>query len=414
MADDIDPTPTPAPTSGGRSRLFITLVASVGIVVGAALLVGLIWATEPEAQREGAVKRSAMLVELTSPEAGTFRPELIAMGTVRAVQDVVLQPRVSGQIRAVSPDFVPGRVVPAGHALVTIDPSDLKNQLAQERSALQQAQAELAMERGRQAVAQTERAQIEGEVTPEQEALITRQPQLQAAEAAVEAAQARVRQAELDVARTQVAPAFDALVLERAVSEGSQVTTNDVLGRVVGVETYWVELTLPTRRLRHLADIDGASTVLLRDRAAWPEGVYRAGRVESVVQQVDAQTRLARVLVAIDDPLALDPATEGPALTAGAWVEARLQAAPLADVVRLDRALLRKGDTVWEMDDQDQLRIHPVEVLLEDDRYVYLGAGLSPDARVVATDLSTVTEGAPLRLADADGEAAQAPTPEQP
>ena len=78
-------------------------------------------ATEPEAQKEGAVRRTAMLVEVTPVERGDFRPELIALGTVRPSQDVVLEPRVRGQVLSIGEGFVPG----CGQVMgIILDPVD--------------------------------------------------------------------------------------------------------------------------------------------------------------------------------------------------------------------------------------------------------------------------------------------------
>ncbi len=379
------------PDTGSRTRR--TALIIVGIFAVALALVALIRMTEPESQQEGAVRRTAMLVEVAEVEHGTFVPEIEAMGTVRSSQEVALEPRVSGQVIRVADDFVPGRVLPEGAELLRIDPADAKDALAQARSALKRAQSELAMERGRQEVAKVERAQVTQPLTEEQEALILRTPQLRAAQAAVTSAEADLRQAELAVARTTVTAPFRALVVDRTASTGSQIGPGESVGTLLDVDRFWVELTLATRHLPFLGDT--GSRVWLRDHAAWPEGTWREATLDSVVRQVDAQTRMARLLVVVDDPLGLD--AQAPALLAGSFVKARIETAPLNDVIRLPLAWLRKGSTVWEMEDES-LRIRQVDVVLEDARHAYIAGGLSPDAKVVTTDLSTVTEGAALRV----------------
>jgi len=54
---------------------------------------------------------------------------------------------------------------------------------------------------------------------------------------------------------------------------------------------------------------------------------------------------------------------------------------------------------VW-VNDAGQLRIREVQVVFRDPDYAYIGAGLSEDDQVVTTNLSTVVDGAPLRLED--------------
>lgn len=381
--------PAPSPR-----RVVLTSLAILG---AAALVAFLIHSTEPAVEREGAVKKTAMLVEVTPVERGTWTPTLVAMGRVRASQDLALAPRVSGQVTALDPGFVPGEVVAEGTVLVRLDPTDARAALTRQRSALQQAEAELALEQGRQAVARIERDHIDGPVSAEQESLILRQPQLSSAQARVDSARTAVRQAELELARTEVLAPFEALVTDRAVSVGSLVDPGSILGRLVAVDRFWVELTLPANQLRHLAREGGEAIpvpVALRDRTAWQPGESRTGHLEGVVRQLDEQTRLARVLVVVDDPLGAE--TDGPALLAGAWVEARIPAAPIAGAVRLPRGLLRKDHTVW-VNDGGVLRIREVTVALQDAEYAYVTAGLDPEDLVVTTNLSTVTDGAPLR-----------------
>jgi multidrug efflux pump subunit AcrA (membrane-fusion protein) len=89
----------------------------------------------------------------------------------------------------------------------------------------------------------------------------------------------------------------------------------------------------------------------------------------------------------------------------GAFVEARIQAEEIADVVRVDRDHVRKDDTIWLMDDERQLRVRKVEIVFRDAEHAYVASGLEDGDRVVETNLSVVTDGARLRLAgDGPGE----------
>lgn len=380
-------TPRPLAVAGGSAAI-LGLAAAIAV---------LIQMTEPDVVREGAVKRTAMLVEVTTVEQGTFTPTLVAMGRVRPSQQLDLSPRVAGEVVEIAPQFVPGRVVSRGDVLVRLDPTDARVALVSRGSALRQAEAQLELEKGRQEVARTERSQLRREVSAEQESRMLREPQLRVAEAEVESAQAATRQAELLLQRTAVVAPFRALVTERSVAVGALVAPGTPLGRLVAVDRFWVELTLPVGQLRHLdTPAEGVAPVeaQLRDRAAWPADVHRVGHLDGIVRQLDEETRLVRLLVVVEDPLA--EGLDGPPLLAGTWVEASIPAAPIEGAIRLDRALLRRNDTVW-VQDGDALRVRTVDVALQDAEYAYIVGGLSPDARVVTTNLATVSDGAPLR-----------------
>lgn len=379
-----------------------TLIVSVSILLVAVLFTVVIFSTEPEAQREAAMRKTAMLVDVIGAERGDFRPVIAAMGTVIPAQEVILQPRVSGQVIRIADNFVPGGRVTRGEVLLQVDPADYRNLLQQRQSELVQAQTALEIEMGEQSVAERDYQQMGNRNLSEmQKALVLREPQLEAARARVEAARAAVAQAELDLARTRIEAPFDAQIVSRMVNAGSQVQPGNNLAELVGVATYWVEATVPLAHLRWLNVGDREPNVIIRNRTAWPEGAFRHGRLHSVIGQLEEQTRMVRVLIEVDDPLAVTPENEGKMpLIVGTFVECRIQGEALRDVVRLPRDYIRKNDTAWVMKN-GALEIRPLDIVLLDEQYAYVREGLGAGDQVVTTHLSAVTEGAELRLTGA-------------
>ena len=392
-----------------------TLLICLALLLGAGGVTALIFATEPTAERTGATRETAMLVDVTTVTRDTVRPTIEAMGTVRPAQDIVLSPRVSGEIIRRSDAFTPGGYVEEGETLLQIDPSDYETALQQRESELRQAEADLNLEMGRQDVAQQDYQLLGDSLSEEDRALVLREPQLNAARSAVESARAAVEQAELNLERTSIEAPFDAHILSRNVNVGSQVGPGDELGRLVGLDTYWVEATVPVSTLRHLRlpeDGDRGSPVRIQNQSAWGEGASREGRMFRIIGSLEGDTRMARVLVSVPDPHAYQSENaDGPRLMIGSYVEAHMQGAPLEDVIRLNRDYLRSDDTVWEMED-GQLRIRDVSVAFRGAEYAYIDDGLADQAQVVTTNLSTVTEGAPLRLEGSEEQ--PVPEPAQP
>ncbi|WP_269540633.1 efflux RND transporter periplasmic adaptor subunit [Cerasicoccus fimbriatus] len=379
----------------------LTVFVCVIIALVAVGLTVLIKSTEPSAQREGASKKTAMLVEVLEVEQGNFRPQIVVMGLVRARDDVMLSPRVSGEIIERSSNFTSGAQVRKGEMLVKIDPADYEIQVAQRESALHQAEADLAIEMGRQNVAKLDYELLDKDIVTGNENLVLRKPQLNAAKADVEAAQAMLDQAKLELERTTLRAPFDAQVLSRNVAVGSQVSPGDDLGRLVSTSRYWVTATAPLTKLPYIdfaSQSEGeGSLAKIRNRTSWPTGVYREGRVDKLIGALDEGTRLARINVGVEDPLALTEANAGkPPLIIGSLLEVTIEGREIENVVRLDRAYLREDDTVWVMQD-GTLNILPVVVEFRDADYVYISEGLPGDAKVVTTSLSSVVDGAPLR-----------------
>ena len=397
-----------------KTTLLVTAVLAV--VASAAVVV--IYSTEPEATRGGARRVTEMLVDVIPVERGSHRPRIVATGTVRAARDVVLSPRVAGTVVWRALELEPGAIVAAGETLLRIDDADYRNALAQRRSDLQQALSALDLEQGRRSVAQSELEIFTGDVPDASRARALREPQLQASEAQVEAARAAVRQAELDIQRTRVKAPFAGQILDRLVDEGSQVAVGQPLARLVGIDAYWVEVTVPRSKLGWLTVASGEgeprTEVRIRSAGAWPNGVYRTGYVERLIGALDDRTRMARILATLPDPLGrnaanTDPGAEpsaepsaAPPLMIGDYVETTILGDELEDVVRLPRDLVRDGETVWLMV-AGKLVIRDVEVLATDLEHVYIAAGLSAGDLVVTTDLARVVEGSPLRRRPAPG-----------
>lgn len=411
----------PAPDSNEAPRSphwVISLLLCNLIAVGAAGALFVIFSTEPKAQREGASRKTAMLVETLTVQRGEFRPSIKVLGRVAATNTLELQAEVSGRVAERAPAFERGGMVARGETLLRIDPSEFEAVLAQRLSELHQAEAELQQEMGRQRVAQRDYELLGRQLEESERALILRAPQLTSAKAKVEAAQAAIARAKLDIARTTLVAPFDAQVISRDVSVGSQVSPGETLGHLVCVERYWVVAMVPLRKLARIElpppGAPPSGEVVLRDRTAWTAGATRTGKIAGLQGSLEERTRLASLLVAVDDPLGRSPAGGGdgdvqapPPLIIGAVLDVQIAARPI-DAVRLPRDYLRKGDTVW-VDEDGTLRIRRVDVAFLDADHAYITDGLADGDQVVTTNLSTVVDGAALRKAnEAPADAAKA------
>ncbi len=381
-------------------NLFVCLLvlgaATAGIVV--------INNTEPTAEQGGATRKSAALVETIAVERSRHRPRLVVLGTVEPAQEVILSPRVGGQVIELSPKFVPGGTVTKGEPLLRIDPADFDIALAMRQSELLQTEASLEIERGRQILAEKELALLGETIDQANRDLVLRTPQIESIRAEVKAAKAAVDQAKLDLQRTRVTAPFDAHILRRSVNVGSQVAPGDELAQLVGIDEYWIIASVPVRSLRwvQFPEADGqGSPVTLRNPGTWPAGAEREAQVTRMIGTLDEQTRLARVLITVPDPLARN--TDGPALILDTLIETHIEGRPIDEVVRLDRDYVRERDTVWVLKD-GKLDIREAEIVFRDADHAYIRAGLDDGDEVVTTTLATVAEGIGLRKVSGSAE----------
>ena len=383
-----------------------TVIISVAILLAGALITFIIFITEPKAAKEGATKKTAMLVDIVIVKRDTYKPWMEVTGTVVPSKDIMLSPRVSGEVFELSEAFIPGGFVKKGEVLLKIDPADYRNTLQLRKSELHQAEADLEIELGRQDVARKDYQLIEESISEDNKSLVLREPQLNTARSRVEAARAAVDQAELDLQRTTIRAPFNAHILSRNVNVGSQVSPGEPLGRLVGMDNYWVETTVPLSKLPWLLfpdkeHVKGAE-VKIRNRTAWREDQFRTGYLLKMIGALENRTRLARVLVNVPDPMSYyTDASDKPALIIGAFVEAQIQAREIRDVVRLRRDYIRKNEKVWVMK-HDTLQIRDVDILFRNADHAFIGEGLAEGDSVVTTNLSTVAEGVRLRLPGRD------------
>jgi len=384
-------------------KLLVTVLPLLILAGGLVIAVTLV-KSSPKAERTPP-PRMARLVETRTIEFGPQSTVIEAHGTVQPAKEVVVYPRVSGEVIGINPDLVPGGRFQEGDMLVTIDPRDFELAVRQRGTDLANARASLELEMGQQAVAQREYELLGETVSGENRALVLRQPQLAQAKSVVEAAEAALDLARLDLDRTTVRSPFNATVRERNVNVGMQVTAATPLATVTGSDEYWVELTVPVDQLRWIhipaGGDDVGSAVRLFSETTRGRGEFREGRVFRLLPDLEPNGRLARLLVSVRDPLALQPQDAGkPILILGDYVRGEIDGVGLPTAVALNRDLFRDGNRVWVMNEENQLEIRPVTVAFRGPDTLLVTEGLEPGDRVITTDLPAAVEGMALRTAE--------------
>ena len=116
-----------------------------------------------------------------------------------------------------------------------------------------------------------------------------------------------------------------------------------------------------------------------------------------MIGTLDQQSRLARVLITVTDPLGLE--SDVLPLILRSLIETEIAGRPIEDVVRLSRRHVREKDTVWVMKD-GKLEIRETEVVFRDAEFAFIRTGLERGEEVVTTTLATVATGVGLRKID--------------
>ena len=405
-------THTPSPqdeTIQGRPGGWLrTLIICIIILALGAAGAGYIRKTAPRAQKRPP-QRTIALVETQPLLADTHQVTVTAMGTVTPARELTLKTRVGGEIESLHPEFVEGGLIRAGEKVIKIAPEDYRLAIASRESAVVDAEYALKVEMGYQDVARREWSLLNpGQpVDDPAAALALRKPHLAKAQSDLAAARAELEQARLDLARTDVIAPFNAVVRQKYVAVGSQVTTQDTLADLVGTDEYWIQVSLPVERLAWIriprTRTDPGARVTVRYR-----GNRRSGTVIRLLSDLEREGRMARILVSVKDPLDLDGAddTGAPPMLIGEYVNVDIQGRQLTDVYRIPRTALRDNSTIWLLTEDKRLAIVPVETVWRDADYVLMKDGITPGQRLIVSDLATPVAG--MELQESDGETSTA------
>ena len=357
------------------------------------------------ARRQAPVKEvqefDGVLVETVTVQRGDHIVTVAATGIVQARQKTEIVAQVSGQVTLLADEFIAGGMFKKGETLFRLEDVDYRLAVEGAEANLAAAELELAMVKGRARVARDEwqRLQVgQGDPNP----LVLYEPQLKNAEGRVTAANAALKQAGINLQRTEVRAPFNCLVLSEGIDLGQYVRAGATVGTLLGTDTAEIVVPLPLDALPWLTIPRGggkgtAATVRFAAGAIhydWP------GTLVRTLGEVDPLGRMARVVVAVDDPYLLQQPTtdERPPLAVGSFVDLELQGKLLPAVSILARRALRDADTVWVVDAGSLLRIRQVQVLRRERESVLIGEGLQDGERVIVTALAGAADGLKVRV----------------
>ena len=390
--------------SAGRLAQGLRLLLGL-VILSIGLAISVYWMKNKPKSTRRAPQPQAALVEVTQVSPQNRTVIVNAMGTVVPARTVQLACQVSGRIVEVNDNFVPGGHFTVNERILRVEPKDYELALRQRAGDLAKAQCDLKLEAGRQSVALREYELLGTDVQEQDKELLLRNPQLQIAEAAVASAEASVEMAILDLTRTDVVSPFNAAVQSRNVEMGSLVNAGTVLASLIDVDKYWVQVSVSVEDLKWIA-IPGAtgskgSRVRVYYESAWGPDVFRTGTVERLLPDLEPQGRMARLLVAVPDPLQIElDSPERHALIIGAYVRVQIEGQELQGIVQVPRTALRDGMNVWVMQADDTLDIRRVNAVWNTNDHVYVDNGLSQGNLLITSDLPTPVQGMTLRTMD--------------
>lgn len=334
----------------------------------------------------------------------SLRIPIQAQGTITPLRETTLVSEVNGRILEVSDRFNAGEFVKKGELLLKIDPRNYEAALLRAKAAVATARSTLAQEKGRAEVAAREWRNLPSskrQRSDDAKALYLRKPQLEQAEAQLLSAQADLSSAENDLERTEVRAPYDALIRSKQSELGKFVSAGSALAALFSIEA--AELRLPIAQSRlpflELPDVgngtSGADIDLYTDVAG--EITHWNAKLQRTEGIFDERSRSLYAVARIEDPYNLAGDKTRP-LRIGTFVNASIAGREISDIVVLPRYVLRAGNNVWVVDEQQRLRNRAVTLLNIGGDQVYISAGLDAGERISLTTLDASFEGAKVTI----------------
>jgi membrane fusion protein (multidrug efflux system) len=388
----------PPPARASRTGVLIALA----LVIGGAFAFG--WSQRSKANSrvglppaEGRPTR----VEIVKPAVVESDRALTLPGTVRALEQTKIYPRVTGYVRRWLVDI--GDKVTAGQLLAEIDTPELQAQLAQARAQLAQAQAQ-----AKQVIAQRDysRSNTQRYESLADQKLVSKaqveQTQAQASndEASVASAQSNIVAQQANVRRLIETQAFSRVLAPFAGTITSRnIERGDLVSESKTAELYTLVATDPVRVLVDVPQTvaasvrTGAEASLVVREYAGREFVGKVTRSAGALDP-DLHTMTTEIQV---------PNADG-ALLPGMYVQAVLSFPVPHRVIEIPATALysdAQGLRVAVVDAQQKLHFVPITIERDTGGTLHVATGLNGDERLVKIAIPGLVEGDPLEVAAA-------------
>jgi membrane fusion protein (multidrug efflux system) len=306
-----------------------------------------------------------MPVEAEAAKAEHIAQEIIAVGSLRSNESVILSSEIAG--RLVKMQFTEGQPVKAGTVLFVIDDSVHRAELDQAQAglALSQRNHERAMELfGRKLISQRERDE---------------------AAARLDVDQATVALAKARLAKTRISAPFDGVVGLRAVSPGDYIQPGQALAPLEQIGLLKVDFRLSEAALSRIA----VGQTLNLEVDAYPGQLF-PGKVYAIDPRLAEETRSIGVRARV-------PNDKG-RLRPGLFARVRLTIAQRENAILVpEQAIVPQGDKLFVyVIEEGKAAIRPVRVGLRQAGRAEIVEGVRPGELVITAGVQKIGPGSPV------------------
>ena len=369
-------------------------------------------------QSNGSEKKGGPGMGMPPPEVSveTVTPRTLALafeyvGQTAGSRDVEVRARVSGII--LKRNFTEGAPVKEGQSLYTIDPAPFEAVAARAEADVVAAQARY--EQAKRNAARLAPLYAEKAVSQKEHDDAVSGEEIGAAD--LKSARARLTEAKLNVAYTKVEAPVSGVASRSLRSEGSLVEgPQTLLTTVMQVDPIWVNFGIPDNEQARIQSEVQAGRLALPKNGQFEVALKRAdGSMYERTGKLNFSDVRVSTATGTREARAELPNSKGE-LRPGEFVRVILRGATRPNALTVpQRAVLEgpQGKFVYIVDENGTAQPRPIEVGdWAGDAWV-INKGVQPGDRVITEGLMRLGPGAPVRIADANANAAGKP-PAQP
>jgi len=378
-------------------KIMINSIASVLIIAFGVILTQYLLTSAPQAQTQPP-KISGTIVEVVQLKPSTQNVMLPVIGTIEASKTTTIVSKVSGKIIQTHPSFMLGSFVKKGELLAQIDPVDYQSAVDEIKAQLLSAKASETIEMGQQESAKKELELSEEKPIGLSRSLLLREPQLAQVKATIMQLEASYASALNNLKETSIKAPYDGVIISKSAELGSYISTQSTLVEIVSTDAFWMRVTLPVSYLAFLDTSDAKALSRIKvTLIANNQPLHVKANLIKILPDLDSTTKQAKILIEVHDPFGLKEATpDKHKLLLGATLQATITGKRFENIYALPASLLRPNNTIWVMDENQTLRIKPVDVVYKTPQHVLISKGITPQDHIVSTYLTAPIAGMKL------------------
>ena len=371
-------------------KRMILMILALAVVLGG-IFGWRLWQIQQMQQQMAGRKPPPVTVTTTQARAATWRPELTAVGDLRAAQGVAVSSEVSGRVTDIP--FRSGQEVAAGELLVALNSETEEAELDRLRARRDLAETQLRRQRELIRKNQTSQAAVDE------------------AEAELKTLRAEIEKERTLIAKRRIRAPFAGVAGIRQVDVGQYVSPGQALVTLQDLDPLYVDFTLPQQELDRIAA--GMAVTVTVD--TFPERTFR-GEISALESRVAQGTRSFAVRATLPN--------EERRLRPGMFARVAVQLPVRREVVTLPQTAVTTnpyGESVFLVREKEGPEGEPMRTVTRKfiqtgDRrgdQVAITEGVAAGDTVVTTGQLKLREGAAIRVNNEVRPADQAaPTPE--